>query len=177
LFIGVDWIRKGGDIAFKVAKKLNQSGLRSELIVVGCQPIINEPIPDFVKPLGFISKQTDRGKQQIANLFVESHFLILPSRAECYGIVFCEANAFGIPCLASSVGGIPTIIKDNLNGRTFDKDASIDEYCQYILNLFKNYTEYKKLAISTFHEYQSRLNWSVAGQAVKRLLNNIISTQ
>jgi glycosyltransferase involved in cell wall biosynthesis len=91
-------------------------------------------------------------------------------RAECYGIVFCEANSFGIPCLSTDVGGIPTIIKDEQNGKLFSKDATVAEYCRYILNLFSNYSRYKDLAQSSFHEYQSRLNWSVAVQTVKRLL-------
>ena len=38
LFIGVDWKRKGGDIAFKTAEGLNKKGLKTELTVVGCEP-------------------------------------------------------------------------------------------------------------------------------------------
>ncbi|GJD17235.1 hypothetical protein RIVM261_021910 [Rivularia sp. IAM M-261] len=29
LFIGVDWVRKGGDIALEVVKELNENGLDS----------------------------------------------------------------------------------------------------------------------------------------------------
>jgi len=66
------------------------------------------------------------------------------------------------------------VIKDGLNGKTFSKDANIDEYCKYISNLFLNYSHYKKLALSSFNEYQNRLNWSVAGEAVKKLLEDLI---
>ncbi len=174
LLLGVDWLRKGGDIAFKVAQELNASGLKTELTVVGCQPLVEEPLPDFVKPLGFISKSTPEGKQRISQLIAESHFLIVPSQAECYGIVFCEANALAVPCLATKVGGIPTIIKDDLNGKLFVKDAEISEYCAYISRTFSNYSEYKNLALSSFYEYQSRLNWAVAGQTVRNLLLDVI---
>lgn len=170
LFLGVDWLRKGGDMAFKIAKELNKSGLETELTIAGCQPTIEKPVPNFVRSLGFISKSTEKGSKKINDLLAESHFLILPSRAEAFGIVFCEANSFGVPCLSTNVGGIPTVIKDGLNGKLFSKDANITEYCTYISNLFLNYSQYKNLALSSFNEYQSRLNWSVAGHSVKKLL-------
>lgn len=164
LFVGIDWERKGGDIAIKVTKELNRSGLKTELTIIGCQPILNEPLTSFVKPLGFVSDE------EKVTLFAESHFLILPSRAEAYGIVFCEANALGVPCIATNVGGIPTIIKDNLNGKTFPKDADIKEYFTYISEIFLDYSKYKRLALSSLAEYHSRLNWSVAGETLKRYI-------
>lgn len=170
LFLGVDWFRKGGDVAFKVAKALNQSGLETELTVVGCEPILDEPLPAYLKPLGFVSKTTTEGRAKLSKLLAESHFLILPSKAECFGVVFSEASSLGVPCLATNVGGIPSAIRDEVNGKLFNHDAEISQYCDYISNLFTNYTNYKKLAVSAFHEYQSRLNWDVSGKAVKHLL-------
>jgi len=174
LFIGIDWFRKGGDIAIEVAKELNKMGLNTELLVVGCEPITSEPLPSYVKNLGFINKYTKEGINKMNQLFCESHFFIMPSRAESYGHVFCEANSFGVPCLATEIGGIPTIIKSGLNGKYFSLDASISEYCTYIASLMSNYSEYKRLAHSSFHEYQSRLNWATAGQTVKHLIRELV---
>ncbi|BAU65840.1 glycosyl transferase group 1 [Stanieria sp. NIES-3757] len=174
LFLGVDWYRKGGDIALKVAEKLNNAGLDTELTVVGCEPIVDGTVPSFVKPLGFISKSTANGKKRINQLIAESHFLILPSKAECYGVVFCEANSFGVPCISRKVGGIPTIIKTNINGKLFNQDAEVSQYCQYISDLFVNYSQYQQLAFSAFNEYQTRLNWNVTVNTVKNLLREAI---
>ena len=176
LFIGVDWVRKDGDVAYQIAKNLNQSGLKTELTIVGCQPIFEtvNSLPDFVKVLGYINKSTSSGKEKINQLIAESHFLILPSKAECYGIVLCEANSLGVPCISSNVGGIPTVIKEDINGKLFDFDNNINECCDYITNLFANYDDYKNLAISTFHEYELRLNWNISGQKVKKLLMSLV---
>lgn len=174
LFLGVDWFRKGGDIALKVAEELNNLGLDTELTIVGCEPLVEGSLPSFVKPLGFISKSSTTGKERINQIIAESHFLILPSKAECYGVVFCEANSLGVPCISRKVGGIPTIIKPNINGNLFDINANITEYSTYIMRLFANYVNYKELALSTFDQYQSRLNWKVAGQTIKELLMTII---
>jgi glycosyltransferase involved in cell wall biosynthesis len=174
LFIGVDWERKGGDIALQVAKELNEMGLETELLVVGSQPNTNEPLPSFVKPIGFVDKYTKEGLSQMNKLFSKSHFFILPTIADCSPFVLSEANSFGLPCLATDVGGIPTIIKDGLNGKTFSLNASISEYCSYIASLMANYSEYKRLARSSFNEYQSRLNWAVAVQTAKKLMIELV---
>lgn len=174
LFLGVDWERKGGNVALEVAKELNKTGLRTELTIVGCNPPVHEPLPDFVRSLGFISKSTPEGKQKIEQLIAESHFLIVPSVAECYGIVFCEANSLGVPCLSTNVGGIPTIIRTGKNGKTFDRAANAAEYCTYIHELFSDYAKYKSLALSSLQEYKSRLNWQVAGQTVRTMLKELV---
>ncbi|MBW4538721.1 MAG: glycosyltransferase family 4 protein [Myxacorys chilensis ATA2-1-KO14] len=174
LFLGVDWFRKGGDVALEVAKQLNNSGLNTELTLIGCQPPDGELLPSFVKSLGFIGKATTAGKNKIYQLIADSHFLILPSIADCSPIVLCEANSLGVPCISREVGGISTIIKDNLNGKLFDKNAAPIEYCEYIYNTFTNYTQYKELALSAFNEYESRLNWQVAGKKVRELLTSVL---
>lgn len=174
LFLGVDWIRKGGNVALEVVKSLNRAGLSAELNVVGVKPVSDEPLPDYVHSVGFVDKSKPEGLAKLNQLLAESHFLILPSRAECFGHVFCEANSFGVPCLATKVGGIPTVIRDDVNGKTFALDADIKEYCNYIMSFMKNYEQYEKLALSSFNEYQTRLNWTVAGQTVNQLLRELI---
>ena len=168
LFVGVDWVRKGGDIAFWVAELLNQRGIRTELHVVGCNP--TSELPDFVKLHGFISKKTEEGRKSLDVLMAESHFLILPATAECYGLVFAEASSFGLPSLATKVGGISTVIQDGKNGHTFPLDELPESYCDYIETFMSSKQAYRELALSSFREYSERLNWSSAGRNVYNLI-------
>ena len=168
LFVGVDWFRKGGDIALIVADLLTQRGIRTELHIVGCNPAIS--LPTFVKQHGFLSKSTEEGRRSLDKLMTESHFLILPSRAECYGVVFAEASSFGLPSLATRVGGIPTAIQDGKNGQTFPLDESPEKYCDYIERFMSSKQEYNELALSSFREYSERLNWLSAGKKVYDLI-------
>lgn len=174
LFIGKEWSRKGGDKVLAVAKALHAAGQKVELNLIGCLPPGTEEVPSYVNCLGYISKRTPEGLEKISQLLRESHFLFVPSRAEAFGIVFCEANAFGLPCLTSYVGGISTVVKDNINGMTFSLDATPETYCNYIMNLMQNYTRYEELALSSFCEYESRLNWRVAVKEVKGLIEGVI---
>lgn len=76
-------------------------------------------------------------------------------RAECFGLVFAEANSFGVPALARAVGGIPTAIHNDVNGFAFERDANLDEYVSYIAGLMANPTRYRELAFSSFNEYET----------------------
>lgn len=172
LFLAKSWERKGGDIAVAVAKALHENGIPVELNIVGYTPKLIDK-PPYINLLGFISKQTAEGKQRINELLATSHFLILPSRADACPMVFAEANAFGLPCLTSYVGGISTAIKDNVNGMTFGLDASLAIYCEYIADLMQDRTRYDWLALSAHHEYESRLNWKTATHQVKKLIAEI----
>lgn len=171
LFNGVDWERKGGELALEVARQLNQSGLPTELDVVGCEPPCE--VPEFVNAHGFVSKSTPEGLQSMNRLLEMAHFLILPSRAECYGVVFAEASSFGVPSLANRTGGIPTVVTDEVNGRLFPLDADPSDYTSFIARTLSSRSDYEDLAMRSFNEYQTRLNWSVAGCRVRQLIREL----
>lgn len=172
LFVGMWWTRKGGDRALAVARQLNARGFPTELTVVGCEATDSEPLPAFVRGLGFLDKSTSHGAVTMERAFAESHFLILPSRADCTPLVIAEANAFGVPCLVSDVGGMATLVRDGRNGWTFPKDASADAYCERIITVMRDHQSYQELARSAFTEYESRLNWTVVARATQGVLED-----
>lgn len=173
LFLAKSWERKGGDIVVSVAHALHKAGYPVELSIVGYTPKL-ESVPPYIKLLGFISKQTPQGKARLNQLLCDSHFLFLPSRADACPMVFAEASAFGLPSLTSYVGGISTAVKDNLNGMTFALDSDVTTYCNYIVDILQDRERYEALALSSHHEYESRLNWKVATETVKRLIAEVV---
>ncbi|NJL61713.1 MAG: glycosyltransferase family 4 protein [Methylacidiphilales bacterium] len=172
-YIGIDWQRKGGDIAYQIAKTLHNNGLNIEFKIIGDLPKNIDKFPNFVKPVGYINKSTPEGKKNYYHELADSHFLILPTQADITPNVLIEANAFGVPCISTHIGGIPTIIKDNLNGKLFKLDDSITNYCDYITNTFQDYSTYENLAISSFNEYCTRLNWKAVANTAKQIFTNL----
>lgn len=174
LFVGIDWKRKGGDVAVAVTRELNRAGIPTELVVAGS----NFPIPADVRPFvtfcGFIDKGSASGRDQLESLFKTSHFLIHPARAECYGVVLCEANAYGVPCLATRVGGIPTIVRDGLNGLMFEPDADPSDFVERIRPLMQGSEAYRRLAHTSYAEYRTRLNWAASGARVRSMIERLL---
>ena len=63
--------------------------------------------------------------------------LILPSYAEGLPVSILEAMAYGKPILSTPVGGIPEIVKDNVNGILFqpgDKDVMYNSICKLLID-------------------------------------------
>lgn len=168
LFVGVDWYRKGGDISQKLVEKLRKNGVNAKLNVVGCQPQI-ESIPNYVNVYGYLNKRIEADYKKLIELYQNAHFFIMPSRFEAFGVVVCEANANGLPVIASKTGGLQHIVKNGLNGYLFDyndENQSIDYLSNMIIELLSNKDKYTNFALSSYHEYSTNLNWDSAGSKV-----------
>ena len=144
LFLGVDWERKGGEIAFNTLKELNRKGVHTTLTVCGCIPP-KEFSDSNMKIFPFLDKNKDDDYKIFIQILRKSHFLILPTRAECFGIVFCEASAFGIPSITTDTGGISNAVENGINGYRLPLDSSYLEYADKIYKLFINPDEYEKI--------------------------------
>jgi glycosyltransferase involved in cell wall biosynthesis len=168
LFIGVDWKRKGGSIAIEAARILNEQGLKTELIVAGCR--VPGKKPSFVKELGYISKRSPEGRRQLAELLRTSNFLIFPTRAECAGVVFSEASAFGLPIVTSDTGGIATYVRQGVNGVRIPWASGADAYAVEIWRLFHNRDAYRAMALAGWNEYKQRLNWETSVSSLHCLM-------
>lgn len=173
LFLGVNWERKGGPLAFEVARMLNDIGMPARLTVVGCEPPKEFQAP-FVHVLPFIDKNDPWGQRRIINLLLSSHFLLLPTLADCTPVVFSEASAMGVPILSRDVGGISDIVHDGKNGFLFDMDEGAEAYVARIVDLMSRPKDYVDLATASLREYEQRLNWKVSGAALSALLRSLL---
>lgn len=169
-FVGVDWVRKGGRIAVNAARELNRRGIDTELRVVGVQPEFDGPAPDFVTPLGWISKATPQGMKHFTDLLAQAHFLIVPTRADAFGICYLEASAFGVPSLATRTGGVSSAVIDGVNGFLFDLADDGTGFADTIERVFNDPQVYRALALKAFRDHQTRTNWPLAARKAIQVL-------
>jgi glycosyltransferase involved in cell wall biosynthesis len=173
LFLGVEWERKGGDIAFGATEELRRRGIDAELVVLGTAPPAEVPRPDWLTVLGYVSKSTAAGREAIADELRRAHLLVLPTRAEAYGIAFCEASAFGLPSVAPRTGGIPSIIRDGRNGRLVEPDADAELYADVVEDVIRG-DAWEALCRSSRAEYDARLNWDAAAARALAVIRDAV---
>ncbi len=177
LFIGVEWDRKGGKVAFDALIALKKLGLKTTLTVLGCVPP-EEFRDDDLTIISFLNKNILEESQRFNSLFEESHFFILPTKQECFGVVFCEASAFGLPSLTTDTGGIGGAVKNGVNGYRFKLTDGGEEYAKKVFSIFTDYdNKYIPLNISSRGLYDSELNWEMFGTSVRRLMDNYMEKQ
>ena len=176
LFVGREWDRKGGEIAFETLLALERLGVNAELVVVGCEPPKRFQHPNLLV-IPFINKNNPEERAQLEDLYFNSHFFLLPTRAECFGVVFCEANSYGLPILSTRTGGVPEIVHDGINGFLLPLEARGQAYATRIDEILGNATNYKALRESSRVQFETRLNWDAWGQSMKVILASAISAQ
>lgn len=172
LFLGVDWERKGGEIAFETLIELERIGVDAELTVCGVTPP-EEFRHDKMKVIPFLDKNKVEDNQKLQKLFTESDFLLLPSRTEAYGVVFCEANAYGLPAITTDTGGIPDVIQDGINGYVLPLTSHGNEYASLIKNLYEDEEKYLELSRTSRDTFEEKLNWDSWGKKVCELIKEL----
>lgn len=168
LFVGVDWKRKGGEIVISTFQKLLQNGFNVHLTIVGCDPKIQKN--PCIEVIPFLDKNNEDEIQKLENLYKRSHLFFLPTRAECFGIVFCEANSYGIPVISTDTGGVSSVIQNDINGYLLALSATHKDYYEEIVKLLINRNKLKEISISSREKYLRDLNWGVWGIQMKEII-------
>jgi glycosyltransferase involved in cell wall biosynthesis len=173
LFLAVGWARKGGDIAFETLLKLEEMGIAAELIVCGCIPP-KTVIHERMTVVPFLDKNDERQRKELEQLLMSADFLLLPTRADCTPIVYCEANAFGIPVITTRTGGVPEIVRDGENGFLLPYEARGAAYAEVIAGVYRDDECYTALVKAGRAAFEERLNWDAWGVAVKHILTELL---
>jgi len=169
LFLGVNWKRKGGNIVLETFDILINKGYDVTLTICGCTPpnLIDNP---NIKIIPFLDKNDSKAHDEFLNILYNTHLLFVPTRADCTPIVFCEANAFGIPVITTNTGGVEAIIKNDVNGYVLPLEATPNDYATKIQSLLDYRLILNSMAISSRKKFEKELNWHVWGEKMREIL-------
>ncbi|MCX8128609.1 MAG: glycosyltransferase family 4 protein [Clostridia bacterium] len=171
LFIGVNYLRKGGGIAVKTANEIKNRGFECEISIIGCAPDERHYKDEGVKIIGFLNKNNSKDAERLTAEMKSSHFLILPTKAECAGIVFCEASCYGVPNITYDTGGIANYVENNINGFRLPLEADEKQFADKILEFFQEGI-YEDISSSSRLKYKRELNWDTWLRKFKTVFNN-----
>lgn len=171
LFLGKYWKRKGGDIAFQIFKELLQLRCDVHFTVCGCIPPVQH---EKMTVIPFLNKNNPKEFKAFNKVLYSSHLLLLPTKADCTPIVFCEANAYGLPVITTLTGGVGSVIENNVNGYALAENKEIKDYVDAIESLINDRRKLQKLALSSRNKYEEELNWNVWGAKMQTILNDLI---
>ncbi|MDR7078845.1 glycosyltransferase involved in cell wall biosynthesis [Neobacillus niacini] len=158
LFVGVEWERKGADVALECLDYLNQhSKSKYKLTIIGLENpgTINTDNVNFV---GFLNKNNQEDYNKMIKYYQESDIFILPTRAECAGIVFSEASMYGLPIVTYDTGGIQSYVEEGVNGFRLQLDKRGKDFAEKI-EYICNEDTYLTFSKNSRNKYENSLNW------------------
>lgn len=171
LFIGKDWERKGGPLAVRVVQELNARGIRATLDIIGCQPQIDATSAAHVRLLGYLSPDKPDDRATMAQAFRNADFFLVPSYAECFGLVFAEAQSYGLPCISLTSQGIPGVVDDTVTGLLFAPTALAKQMAERTHTLLQDRAAYRQMALAARAKYSRELNWTSFGAGMHHLIS------
>lgn len=173
LLVGREHERKGIDKGIQVAEYLNMSGLPTILTICGTKGN-DTPQIRFVGPY---RKSVPNELNQYLALYERAHFLLHPATFEAAGIVPSEAAAFGTPTITNDTGGLGTTVKNGVSGVVLPKHSSYRLYAEKIIDFVAMPTTYYELCESTRQRYEDELNWTVAQERLRNIIERVVEIQ
>lgn len=171
LFVGYDIKRKGIDEAFEATKILNEKyGITCRLVVMGGKPEEKMLSSGYLNYIGNMNKNDKAQYDTFYKEFEKADIFLFPTKAECHGIVNCEAAAYGLPIYSYLTGGVPDYVIDGVNGRTLPLGSTGEDFAKEI------YQDLDSGIINDFsknsrHLFETQFNWDTWGKIAKTYID------
>lgn len=135
----------------RILKEVIDAGIPAKLILIGDGPDRSET-ESLARELGLSKDVRFLGKQNaVVELLSCADVFLLPSQSESFGLSALEAMACGVPVVASSIGGIPEVVKHSENGyiAEFGDTARMGKYVIDLLSNKKKWKIFSQKSIET----------------------------
>jgi glycosyltransferase involved in cell wall biosynthesis len=173
LFLAKSWERKGGDVALAAFRSLTNLGIDTTLTVCGVRPPVGVADDPKIRLIPYLDKNVPEDMARLDTVLRESDLLILPTQADCFGIVFCEASAYGIPSLATATGGVPGAITDGENGVLLPPGATGEEYARAIAGIWGDDASYASWVKKARERFDQHLSWNIWGRSAVAAIKEV----
>ncbi len=164
---------KGIDYLINVIKNVLSLSSQVEFLIIGdgpekylLDPLKEAPIENHVTCVGQVS--------DIAPYYRQMDLILVPSRSEGLPFVVLEAMSYGIPVIATHVGGLPEIIVSGENSILVSPDRTVEEITQTVLVLAKDHNQRTALGISARRTIDERFSQRIMCQKTLEMYRHIL---
>ena len=168
---------KGIEETLEITAKIKKEIKTIKLHIVGTgKPSYVTYLQDLCQQLDISDNVTFEGfvsEAKKIDLLQKSHFLIHTSVREGFGLVVLEANSQGTPAIAYNNPGLRDVVVNGVNGYKFNPDNK-EHLVNQIIKLFKNKSQYQKLAQSSI-KYSKLFKWSKFTKQSTELIEEVLT--
>jgi glycosyltransferase involved in cell wall biosynthesis len=172
LHVGTFEHQKGQDILIEAFPKVLERYPEAHLFLLGKNGSTGGAMRDLISSKGLDAKVrmvADVPHAAIRLWMKRANLFVFPSRKEAFGIVLLEAGACQLPVVATAVGGIPEVIRDNVHGRLVPAEDP-GALANAMLELLDNPQERDRLARNLRDRVGAEFTWKRASDEYLQLL-------
>ena len=162
LFVGKDFDRKNGPLVVEAFKKIYAEDEKNELYIAGPENLNTD-----CKGIHLLGKLSF---EQVLEYFNLCDVFVMPSLFEGYGLVFCEALAFGLPCIGNNCFEMPYFIEEGINGYIL-KNQNSDELALIMKKAINN-ENMKNYVIQHCDDYLNEYSWDTIVNRIVNVIEN-----
>ena len=118
VFVGADFLRKGGDVLMEVAAMPEFAAVEWHLVTK------SPPVTKAANVFSYTGFNADANG--LRDLVRDGDVLVLPTRADCSAIVLVEAGASGVAAITTRMAGLGELVEDGKTGLLIDRPAAAD---------------------------------------------------
>ncbi|WP_045226404.1 glycosyltransferase family 4 protein [Methyloterricola oryzae] len=157
LFVGLDWERKGGPTLLQAFRKVLEKRPDASLTLVGCTPEVDIP---QCKVVGRVPLE------DVNRYYREASIFCMPTHLEPFGIVFVEALTYKLPIVATTIGALPDIVADGVNGYLLEPGDS-EGIASRLLELLEDPDKCRRFGEKGFELACDRYDWQRVGERMR----------
>lgn len=134
------------------------------LLLAGASGNYTQALQEVVKEIPRLSVFTDISSTVKAQLLQMADVVVLPSKAESFGVLFLEAWRARKPVIGAAIGAIRSIISEGQDGFLFQPDNAV-ELAEKIKALFMHPGKAREMGNNGYEKVKQQYTWeTIAGK-------------
>lgn len=171
LFVGKDFVRKGGPVLLEAFRFVRREVPDATLTIIGPRRRI---VGDGINHLGFQKHGASDGLSTLLRAYSDATVFTMPSQYEPFGIVFAEAMAHRTPCIGAAVCAMPEIIGHGLGGYVVPpQDAKA--LAGRLIELLRDPAQAKTMGEFGYQRYLERYHWDRVADRIAEETRAVLS--
>lgn len=165
LFVGYDFVRKGGIVLLEAWREVRRRCPSAELVIAGPE-VLPPGLPEGVRFVGRVD-----GARAVRELYDSASVFCMPSLYEAYGHVFVEAMASGLPCVGCDAFAMPEIINPGEDGLLVPP-GSVSALAEALIRLLQSPAEVARMSASARKKAAAWPTWTDTARLMTKMLRS-----
>jgi glycosyltransferase involved in cell wall biosynthesis len=173
LFIGTEFVRKGGDQLLAAFKVVREAIPNAELDIVGPSHVDNLPAGATLH--GHLSKADPAQRQKLEQLLRSASLFVLPSLYEPFGIAPLEAMWYQLPAVLTNAWALSEFVTPGVNGELVEK-GSAEDLAETLVVLLSEPDKLAAMGVRARESVLARYTWPAVATRMAEMIQVILKT-